>query len=125
MGKRTSRKSWYLLSYDIRDPKRLKRLHYQLKKHAFALQKSVFLVEEKEYHAALRIVKKYSKQNEDDVRLYPIVHPNAIWGAGLQSDAMEGLGLNCNGKHAETTSDDHSIITKTLKWLSKELKKCY
>lgn len=116
MGQRTRKKNWYILAYDIREEKRLKRLHYHLKKHAIALQKSVFLVEQNNYHAVLEVIKKYSKQNEDDVRLYPIVHPNAIWGAGLQADAIAGLGVTVDGHYASPKSTDN-LIQKTMKWL--------
>lgn len=109
---------WYVLAYDIRDQKRLSRLHYHLKKHALALQKSVFLVEEKNYQAAWDVVEKYSKQNEDDVRLYPIVHPNALWGAGLQVDALAGLGI-AEVKSKPLQKNPNGIIKKTMKWLSR------
>lgn len=117
MGRRNTKKSWYIVSYDIRNEKRLKRFHYHLKKQAIALQKSVFLVEHDNYQAVLDVVKQYSKQNEDDIRLYPIVHPNALWGAGLQADAIAGLGVTVDGSHESTTLADN-FIQRTMKWFT-------
>ncbi|HFQ90150.1 MAG TPA: CRISPR-associated endonuclease Cas2, partial [Desulfobulbus sp.] len=37
------RKQWYLLAYDIRNPRRLQRTHAFVKKLGIPLQKSVFL----------------------------------------------------------------------------------
>ena len=84
---------WYIVSYDIREKKRLQRLHYHLKKEALALQKSVFLVKSNRLNKVKSIIKQYSKSSIDDVRLYPITHPNAIWAAGLQADALSHLGM--------------------------------
>jgi hypothetical protein len=39
------------------------------------------------------IIKKYTKGALDDVRLYPITHPNAIWMAGIQAEALDNLNL--------------------------------
>ena len=89
------KKSWYLLSYDIRHEKRLRKFHYRLSKHAFALQKSVFLIEasEPEIQHIIKLVDQYTHTQEDDVRLYPIAHPKAIWSAGLQHRAFSGLNI--------------------------------
>lgn len=115
------RQRWYLLAYDIRQPKRLKRLHYHLKKHALALQKSVFLVEERNYQAVVNVVQTYSKQREDDVRLYPIVHPNALWSAGLQADALLGLGIEETHPNAiyPIKEKKEGVLKRTMKWLIK------
>ena len=86
--------SWYIISYDIRDQKRLQRTHYYLKKEAIALQKSVFLVNSHQISKVKAIIKQYTKGALDDVRLYPITHPNAIWMAGIQAEALDGLNLN-------------------------------
>ena len=87
------RKQWFVLAYDVRDPKRLRRLHYFLKKRALPLQRSVFLVHKKpsELNHLLQGVRQRVRMNEDDVRLYPVVSPHSIWVAGIQSQAMDGL----------------------------------
>ena len=92
------RKHWYLLAYDIRNPKRLQRFHYQISKHALALQKSVFLVQidRKGLHEIEQLVRKLTHTREDDVRLYPVRNPGAIWTAGVQDQAFANLFPNRN-----------------------------
>ena len=89
------KKNWYLLSYDISHEKRLKKFHYRIKKQALALQKSVFLIEAdaKEVEQLLTLVQQYTHTLEDDVRLYPIKHPRAIWSAGIQEQVFVNKGL--------------------------------
>lgn len=96
-------KQWYLLAYDVRDPKRLSRLHYALKKKALPMQESVFLVQADaaKLKAILAIVKDRIHVREDDVRLYPLRHPNDMWLAGCQQTSMAGLFA---GKEAKTAS---------------------
>lgn len=88
-----SRKQWFVLAYDVREPKRLRRLHYYLKKRALPLQRSVFLLHKKpsELNRVLQGVRQRTHKNEDDVRLYPVVSPNSIWAAGTQSNVLAGL----------------------------------
>ncbi|MGR9015055.1 MAG: CRISPR-associated endonuclease Cas2 [Gammaproteobacteria bacterium] len=89
------KKSWYLLSYDICHEKRLRKFHYRLSKHGLALQKSVFLIEadERQIQHLIKLVDQYTHTQEDDVRLYPIAHPKAIWSAGIQQQSFSGLGI--------------------------------
>jgi CRISPR-associated protein Cas2 len=86
-------KNWYLLAYDIRDNKRLRKVHYFLKKQATALQNSVFLlhVDRKTLDSILAGVKERTKGTIDDVRLYPISNPHIIWAAGKQVGVMQSL----------------------------------
>jgi len=88
------KKQWYLLSYDIRHVKRLQKFHYRLKKRAFALQKSVFLLEADatDVQQIISLVEQYTHTLEDDVRLYPISHPKAIWSAGIQHQVFANKG---------------------------------
>nr|CAA6830867.1 MAG: CRISPR-associated endoribonuclease Cas2 [uncultured Thiotrichaceae bacterium] len=88
-----SRKQWFVLAYDIREPKRLQRLHYFLKKRALPLQRSVFLLHKKpsELNSILQGVRQRTHKNDDDVRLYPVVSPNSIWAAGKQCDVLSDL----------------------------------
>lgn len=92
-SKQKSRKHWFVLAYDVREPKRLKRLHYYLKKRALPLQRSVFLLHKKpsELSQILQEVRQRTHKNEDDVRLYPVVSPNSIWAAGTQSRVLADL----------------------------------
>lgn len=86
-------KNWYLLAYDIREAKRLRKVHYFLKKQGTALQNSVFLlhVDRKTLDGILAGVKERTKGQIDDVRLYPISGPNIIWAAGKQVGVMQHL----------------------------------
>ncbi|MDQ2694746.1 MAG: CRISPR-associated endonuclease Cas2, partial [Pseudomonadota bacterium] len=76
--------TWYLVAYDVRDPRRLQRVHYALKKQALAVQQSVFFV-----HATLPRLKailddleRIIHRREDDLRAYPIEHPSRVWLSG-------------------------------------------
>ncbi len=86
-------KHWYLLCYDIRHPKRLQRFHYRISKEALALQRSVFLLEANRDKLVRveRLVRRYAHKVEDDIRLYPVRNPGAIWTAGAQARAFAGL----------------------------------
>ena len=86
-------KQWYLLAYDIKEQKRLRKLHSLIKKEGIALQRSVFLIHanQKKCNAIIQLVKKHSKTYEDDVRLYPLTDPNTLWMAGQQQSALQGL----------------------------------
>lgn len=77
-------RTWYLLAYDIRDPKRLQRVHYYLRKRALAAQQSVFFlyVTDAELKRALDAVAARIDRHRDDVRAYPISHPADVWLAG-------------------------------------------
>lgn len=100
------KKSWYLLSYDIRHEKRLKKFHYRLSKYALALQKSVFLIEadDPEIQRIINLVDQYTHTQEDDVRLYPIASPKAIWSAGIQHQALSSLGVAKTPAKTKTSS---------------------
>jgi CRISPR-associated protein Cas2 len=84
---------WSLIAYDIRDPKRLRRVHAYLRQRAQALQFSVFLLETEE--SALRTildgVRQRADTRHDDIRLYAVTDPSAVWSAGTQQAALAGL----------------------------------
>jgi len=86
-------KKWYLLAYDIRNPRRLQRTHAYVKKKGVALQKSVFLVRtDNDGLAELKNgVRQLVDSRRDDVRLYPVGNPSALWAAGRQQDAINTL----------------------------------
>lgn len=75
---------WYLLAYDIADPRRLQRVHYRLKKRGLAVQQSVFFVHatEGELTTLLDDLATVIKPREDDIRAYPIAHPGEVWLSG-------------------------------------------
>ncbi len=88
-----NRKRWYLIAYDIRNTRRLRRVHYYLKKEAVALQKSVFLLhaDRKRRDTVTAELKSRVHDREDDVRIYPVFHPGTLWLAGLQRSSLSGL----------------------------------
>jgi len=110
------KKQWYLLSYDIHHEKRLKKFHYRLRKRAIALQKSVFLIEadDTDLQHIIHLVDQYTHTQEDDVRLYPIAHPKAIWGAGIQSQAFSGLDIS-NATTPQKQSNFMSFVKQLWK----------
>jgi len=84
---------WYILSYDIKDVKRLARFHYHLSKLAIAVQNSVFIMDmdQSQLKKVKKCVHKYCNDKHDDVRLYPIVSPARLWPAGKQMNRMGGM----------------------------------
>ena len=87
------RKHWYIIAYDIRNPRRLRRIHYYLRKRALAVQKSVFAIEtDREQLAEIEQgLLRIADVNRDDLRLYAIPAPAAMWVAGCQAARMQGL----------------------------------
>ena len=69
-----TRRSRWLVAYDIVSPRRLARVHRFLKRHALATQYSVFTVETDPagLQAILAGVGRRIDRRRDDVRLYPI-----------------------------------------------------
>ena len=78
------RLGWYIVSYDIADPKRLKKIHRMLKKEGLAVQKSVFFVQGDEItvNALLQELEDVMETKEDDIRAYPVTHPGEVWTTG-------------------------------------------
>jgi len=84
---------WHLIAYDITDPRRLRRVHYHLKSRAWMIQRSVYLLRcqpsmLRELESEL---KKLTDHRSDDIRLYPISSPDALWEAGPRPDALSGV----------------------------------
>lgn len=107
-------KQWHLLAYDVRDEKRLRKVHYYLKKRAVPVQKSVFLLHcsASDLSETLQGVRERTSLREDDVRLYPINSPHSLWAAGQQHQAVQGLYA---GKTA--TTDNQSWLDQLVKTL--------
>lgn len=91
-GKR-SEAQWYLLAYDVRNEKRLRKLHYFCKKRGVSLQRSVFLLKADsiDLEEVVDGILARVNEKEDDVRLYPVPYPGAVWTAGRQNDKLHGL----------------------------------
>jgi len=83
---------WYLICYDIRNVKRLQKVHYFLSRRGLALQYSVFLVRQspKEYKSFQQALKDRLRP-EDDCRSYPLASLNSLWLAGSTPIAVADL----------------------------------
>lgn len=72
----------YLVTYDIRAPSRLQRVHRALSKVGYSLQYSVFAVDLEEWERAslLGRLRRLIDEKEDDVRFYLVpVEPRGAW----------------------------------------------
>ncbi|MEZ4529139.1 MAG: CRISPR-associated endonuclease Cas2 [Desulfobacterales bacterium] len=78
------RQGWYIMAYDIADPRRLARVHRQMKKEGIAAQKSVFFIRgtEPDISAFMDRIADLMKCSEDDLRAYPITRPADVWTNG-------------------------------------------
>lgn len=85
--------SWHIIAYDVKDPRRLSRLHRRIKKDALALQKSVYAVDKSstELDSLIEDILNLVDTRLDDVRLYPIHSLKEVWALGQQPAATEGL----------------------------------
>ncbi len=93
MSHREKRCQWYLVAYDIADPRRLRKVHYRLVPKAFPVQHSVFLFREDAagLKALARMLRSHTDGRWDDVRVYPIASPTALWMSQGQSERLAGL----------------------------------
>ncbi len=109
-------KQWHLLAYDVRDEKRLRKLHYYLRKQAMPVQKSVFLVHctNTELNDILQGVRERVHLRDDDIRLYPINSPHSIWAAGQQHQAVQGLYISKSPPKEVNNTNWLQQIVKTL-----------
>ncbi len=75
---------WYLVAYDIADPRRLRKVHHRMKKSGIAAQKSVFFVNgnENQVNDILDKIAAVMNIEEDDLRAYPITKPGEVWTNG-------------------------------------------
>lgn len=71
----------YILAYDIADPKRLKKVHKQLKKWGIPLQYSVFTLDlsERSAKTLMAILERMTDSEHDDVRLYRMPQGQGEW----------------------------------------------
>lgn len=85
MVSRSGAKTW-LVAYDIRESRRLRRLHRCLKQEGTALQYSAFCVEvdDDELGALLARVRCLIDEQVDDVRAYHVPAHCRVWQLGRQ-----------------------------------------
>ena len=87
-------KTW-LVAYDIREPRRLRRVHRHLRKLGMAAQYSAFTVEADDSEIAdhLAAIETLIDKRVDDVRAYHLPARCPVWRLGRQ-DWPEGLTLS-------------------------------
>ena len=78
-------KTW-LVGYDIREPRRLRRVHRLMRKQGLAAQYSAFTVEADDVQilAVLRALEGTIDVREDDVRAYHLPASCPVWRLGAQ-----------------------------------------
>lgn len=95
-------KKWHIVSYDIRDRRRLRKVHKLICARGLALQESVFLVSagRRELGSLLDDVSGLMDASSDDLRAYPVLHPAQLWMSGAMATLQPELPR-------EPASSDH------------------
>ena len=88
-----SRRTPWLLCYDIADARRLQRVHRVVRQHAVPLQYSVFhtVATRREVLVILHEIEEYIDPRQDDVRAYPLLttaRPITFGRERLANDVM-------------------------------------
>lgn len=117
-------RTWYLLAYDIRDPKRLQRVHYYLRRRALAAQQSVFFLyaTDIELNQTLDDMAKRIHRHRDDVRAYPITHPAEVWLAGPSAVAgplLQPPSISIHQKKPSPAIQRQGLWGRVTRWWSK------
>ncbi len=78
------RSNWHLIAYDIKNTKRLAKVHRVLQKMALPIQRSVFLIlaNDQRLENILDQITTIINTKEDDIRTYPIHSAQTIWLEG-------------------------------------------
>ncbi len=88
------RKGWYLLAYDITEPRRLRRVYRLLRKRALPVQQSVFLFKGTE-GALRRLLDRLAREMDlrtDDLRAWPVDRMGAAWMYGGDEGSLIAPG---------------------------------
>lgn len=85
-------KHW-LLTHDIRDPKRLSRVWRYLRKEGVRMQHSIYFLtgDRHQLEKVIEQVQLLIDEQADDVRIYPLTENTRIWGLGTQFGDGENL----------------------------------
>lgn len=115
-----NRPGWYIVAYDIADPKRLQKIHRMLKKEGLPVQKSVFFVHggEKSVERLVGRLEQIIDRKRDDIRAYPVTHPGEVWTTGgpLGRFPLSAHGLKQN---AGSKTDRGSRKKEKVPWYRK------
>lgn len=84
----------YIIAYDIREPKRLAKIHRTIKKVAIPIQKSVFLAHlcKTELASLEATLNQIIAQKQDDIRIYKL--PATISQIQMLGTAANSIALN-------------------------------
>lgn len=106
---------WHLIVYDIRCPKRLRKVHAYLKKQAYALQESVFAWEgtDQELAELQTGLRQRMSEKEDDIRGYrlPVRQQLHLFGVSPFVDDIFDSGQPPHSLHSLE-------LLHTPEWLS-------
>ena len=82
---RHHQKAW-LVAYDIRQPRRLRSVHRQLRKEGVAAQYSAFTVEadDEQIERLMQRLRTLIDEREDDLRAYHLPASCTVWSLGAQ-----------------------------------------
>jgi len=120
-----NRFTWYMMAYDIADPKRLAKVHRQIKKEGIAAQKSVFFIRgtENDVEQLMDRVGKIMKLNEDDLRAYPITRPTDVWTNGPNPlEEIPTVYFGSEKRISMPTRKKPKVKGKNSRWLKKMFK---
>lgn len=88
-------KANYLICYDIKDDKRLMKVHKYLKGISLKLQYSVFYgyLDWDELSEVKETLKELINENEDDIRIYPLPSNPKVFVLGQGDRIPEGVTI--------------------------------
>ncbi len=113
---------WYMIVYDIADPKRLRKVHKILKDKGLPVQKSVFFYRgtEKIVNPLLDKISTVMSLKEDDLRAYPVSHPRNVWTTGGVLETAPLIDISQNVSHQlKTKPDKPKHPKKKPSWLKR------
>ena len=76
----------FLISYDIADPKRLRKIARQIERKAMRIQYSVYVLfdaTKEELSQLLEEILKIANEEQDDIRVYKISHYGIKMGSAI------------------------------------------
>lgn len=129
------RQGWYLVAYDVFDPKRLRRVQKRLSEHGLPVQQSVYFLSDTPaaLEHLLDDLEEIIHRREDDIRAWPISDPGDLWYRGnfsmgkLLSDQGAGASGGTPGaprasspSNTASASDQGSVLrrlTRAIGWI--------